>query len=101
MRSALRSMREILDARAEIPQNVVFRSFATETVVLNLNTGKYHGLNPVAGRMMETVANAATIGEAASQLADEYGREPAEIERDLCDLCLGLEGRGLIALYAG
>ena len=31
---------------ARIPQHVVFRGFATETVVLNLETGKYHGLNP-------------------------------------------------------
>jgi hypothetical protein len=43
----------LLSASLRLPQHVVHRSFVAETVVLNLQTGKYHGLNPVGGRMLE------------------------------------------------
>ena len=43
----------LLTCKVTVPQHVVYRSFPTETVVLNLNTGKYHGLNATAGRMLD------------------------------------------------
>ena len=42
-----------LDAHASVPQHVVYRRFAAETVVLNLETGTYHGLNATGARMLE------------------------------------------------
>jgi hypothetical protein len=79
-----------------VPQNVVFRQFPAETVVLNLQTGKYHGLNPTAGRMLEALAEADSIGEAVEVIAAEYDRSPAGVERDVQDLCRALHERGLI-----
>jgi len=55
--------------RARVPNNVVYRTFAYETVVLNLNTGKYHGLNRTAGRMLESLDRSPTVGEAVELLA--------------------------------
>ena len=40
-------------AHVSIAPHVVYRSFATETVILNLQTGRYHGLNKTGGRMLE------------------------------------------------
>jgi DNA-binding CsgD family transcriptional regulator len=40
------------ETRVRVPQHVVHRAFPARTVVLNLETGKYHGLNPTAGRML-------------------------------------------------
>ena len=39
-----------------IPKHVVFRSFGSETVLLNLSTGQYHGLRGTGGRMLEVLA---------------------------------------------
>lgn len=83
-----------------VPQNVVFRQFPAETVVLNLQTGKYHGLNPTAGRMLEALAEADSIGEAVEVIAVEYDRSPAGVERDVQDLCRALHERGLIETAA-
>jgi hypothetical protein len=79
-----------------VPPHVVYRTFALETVVVNVQRGLYHGLNPVAGRMLETLDRAPTVREAASRLAEEYDRPPAEIEADLCAFCSDLLARGLI-----
>ncbi len=89
---------DLLAARARLPQHVVHRSFVAETVVLNLRTGQYHGLNPTAGRMLEAVESAPSIGAAVPALSDEYGVEPERIQQDLLELCHGLLDRGLIEI---
>lgn len=90
------SDQQLLDARARLPQHVVHRSFVSETVVLNLRTGKYHGLNPTAGRMLEALEAAATVGDAVPGLATEYGLGLDQIQSDLLSLTRGLLERGLI-----
>lgn len=89
---------DLRGSTARVPQHVVHRSFAHETVILNLKTGRYHGLNPTAGTMLTELERGVTIAEAAARLAEHYGRPVAEIERDLSDLCLDLLERGLIQL---
>jgi Coenzyme PQQ synthesis protein D (PqqD) len=90
------SDQELLSARARLPQHVVHRSFVAETVVLNLRTGKYHGLNPTAGRMLEALEAAPSVGAAVPELAGEYGLEQEQIQSDLLVLTRGLLERGLI-----
>src|SRR5436309_10800406 len=88
--------RSLLEAKVKVPQSVVFRSFPTETVVLNLETGKYHGLNPTAGKMLQALTDAASVREAAAAVAAEYEAPAETIEVDICDLCQNLLDRGLI-----
>jgi Coenzyme PQQ synthesis protein D (PqqD) len=89
---------ELLAAAVRVPQHVVFRSFPVETVVLNLSTGTYHGLNPVGGRMLEALGREATVGAAAASVARSYSQPLEEVERDVCELCAMLLERGLIEL---
>jgi coenzyme PQQ synthesis protein D (PqqD) len=91
-------LESILAARAVVPGHVVYRGFVHETVVLNLETGQYHGLNPSGGAMLESLERAATVREAATALAGRYGRPPNEIEQDIYEFCLHLLDRGLIEL---
>ena len=92
------SNESLLNERAGVPEHVVYRAFVKETVVLNLQTGKYHGLNATGGRMLEVLERATTVADAAQRLANEYGRPVDEIESDLCDFCRDLMERGLIEL---
>ncbi|MDQ3569706.1 MAG: PqqD family protein [Actinomycetota bacterium] len=85
-----------LKARVRRPEHVVYRSFAAETVVLNLDTGQYHGLNATAGRMLEVLEEVGSVQEAASRIARDYGQPVTEVEEDLCTLCASLADRGLI-----
>lgn len=84
-----------------MPQHVVHRSFPTETVVLNLQTGKYHGLNPTAGRMLEVLVAEGSPRASAAAVAEEYEQPVEATERDICDLCKALLERGLIEIDGG
>jgi hypothetical protein len=86
----------LLASKVKVPQHVVYRSFPSETVVLNLQTGKYHGLNATAGRMLDALERADCVRDAATALAGAYGQPQSVIEADLCQLCASLLERGLI-----
>lgn len=87
-----------IGAVVRIPDHVVFRSFPGETVALNLRTGKYHGLNPVAGRMVEALTESGDLDAAVTLLAEEYDQPRETIEADLQSLCEDLSQRGLVEL---
>ena len=91
----------LLAARIKVPQHVVYRSFPTETVLLNLQTGKYHGLNATAGQMLEKLEHSACVADAATALAEAYSQPRVTLERDLCELCQSLLERGLIEVDGG
>jgi hypothetical protein len=85
-----------LPATVRVPQHVVYREFVAETVVLNLNTGVYHGLNPTAGRMLKLLDEIGDIGAVAACLASEYRLPRSEIAADLENFCADLLARELI-----
>jgi hypothetical protein len=84
------------ERRARVPEHVVHRDFPGETVILNLETGQYHGLNHAAGRMLAALDQADSIRGAVNRLASEFGVEHDRIERDLLELCSALTVRGLL-----
>lgn len=87
----------MLAAKVRVPKHVVYRSFEAETVLLNLQTGQYHGLNRSGGRMLELLEElGGSVREAIERLAEEYGEEPATIEDGLASFCVALASRGLI-----
>lgn len=91
----------LLSSSVTVPQNVAYRSFPSETVVLNLQTGRYHGLNPTAGRMLDELQRANCVADAATTLAESYKQPRELVERDLCELCQVLFARGLIEIDRG
>ena len=92
------TLEEILTSQARLPQHVVYRPFVSETVLLNLQTGLYHGVNPIGGRMLEALEAAADVRAAAATLAVEFGVPRAQVERDIAGFCAGLAARDLIEL---
>lgn len=91
----------MLGARAVVPEHVVRREFADQSIALNLKTGNYHGLNPTAARMLEELGEAETLDAAVPPLVDRFQQPRDVVERDLLSLCRALAERGLIELYAG
>jgi Coenzyme PQQ synthesis protein D (PqqD) len=90
------STASLLTSSIKVPQHVVYRSFPSETVVLNLETGKYHGLNATADAMLEALENASCVRDAAAALGESYEQPREVIEQDVCELCQLLLKRGLI-----
>jgi len=86
-----------LDARVHVPDHVVYRWFEAETLLLNLNTGQYHGLNPTGGRLLQLLEETeGGVGEAVRRLATEYDVDEGQIANDMAEFCAQLAGRGLI-----
>jgi hypothetical protein len=96
--NTLSDISSLPDASIRVPQHVVYRSFPSETVVLNLHTGKYHGLNPTAGSMLEALEKAPCVRDAAAMVAGGYEQSAATVEKDMCELCRVLLDRGLIEI---
>jgi len=90
--------RGLAGRRVNVPNHVVYRRFPTETVVLNLETGRYHGLNVVGGEMLDALRDCSSVAAAADELAERYDEPREAVEADLCDLCGKLLARGLIEL---
>jgi hypothetical protein len=84
-----------------IPTHVVYREFPHQTVVLNLRTGRYHGLNPLSGRMLAALDSGRTVAAAARAVAERYGQSRGKLEHDLCDLCARLRERGVVRVAEG
>jgi hypothetical protein len=91
----------VLSSRVHVPEHVVYRDFAEETVILNLDSGTYHSLNNTAARMLEVLTASDSVGAAVEELTREYEQPPDRVERDVLDLCRALSDRGLIERDAG
>ena len=78
---------------------MVYRRLPSETVVFNLQTGKYHGLNATAGSMLEALdAAPAACATPRPPWPASTSQPQATVERDMRELCDGLLARGLIEL---
>ena len=91
----------ILSSRVTVPEQVVYRDFPNETVILNLDSGQYHGLNATAGRMLEVLTGSDSVAAACEALTVEFGQPGDVIERDVVGLCRTLAERGLIEHHGG
>jgi Coenzyme PQQ synthesis protein D (PqqD) len=86
----------LLTSRITVPEHVVRRQFPDETVVLNLQSGRYHGLNATATAMLDALEGGATPGDAAARIAGEAGVEVGVVQRDILALVSSLAERGLV-----
>src|SRR5437763_6022854 len=88
---------DMLGSRAFVPEGGVYRAFAAETVLLNLETGTYHGVNPTGARMLELLGETdGDVRVSIERLAAETGFEAEDISGELADFCAELAERGLL-----
>jgi coenzyme PQQ synthesis protein D (PqqD) len=93
---------EILAARAVVPDGVVSRAFEAETLLLNLETGTYHGVDATGARMLELLGETdGDVRRSVERLAAEFGKAPEEVADDLVDFCEQLAERGLLEVRPG
>ena len=69
--------------RVRVTPDVLFRLMGEEAVLVNLNTERYLGLDPVGTRMWSVLTTAASIQAAFEELHQEYDVEPAQLRADL------------------
>jgi hypothetical protein len=82
--------------RAVVPAHVLIRYLHGESVLLNLETEKYFGLDSTGTRMWELVTNSPSIEAAYGMLAHEFEVEPETLRIHLAELLGQLEENGLL-----
>ena len=87
-----------LDSTVSPSDDAVFRELEGESVLLNLETGMYYGLDAVGTRAWQLAAADGSLRAVRDALVEEYEAEPAVIERDLIALADALIGKGLWTL---
>ncbi|MEO6325460.1 MAG: PqqD family protein [Thermoanaerobaculia bacterium] len=84
--------------RIAIPENVLVRELDGESVLLNLDTERYHGLDEAGTGFWRALSETGSIQAAYDRLLAEYEVAPETLRGDLERLIGELVAQGLIAL---
>lgn len=82
--------------RAVIPGHVLVRHLDGESVLLNLDTEKYFGLDATGTRMLVLVTASPSIEAAYEKLLAEFEVEPEVLRGHITDLLSRLVDNGLL-----
>ena len=75
-----------LNTRITIPEDVFFQDLNGESVILEVKSGKYFGLDEVGTRMWNLLSEHKALQPVFDALLEEYNVEPARLEGDLIGL---------------
>jgi len=85
-----------LTDKVTIPEQVMARQVGEETVILDLASGTYFGLDPVGARIWQLLGEGRTMAEVCASMLAEYEVSRDEIERDVNELLAALVDKSLI-----
>jgi coenzyme PQQ synthesis protein D (PqqD) len=86
------------DDRLVQPANVLVRFLDKESVLLNIDTERYFGLDETGTRMWQLVTVAPKVEVAYQRLLDEYDVAPELLRENLADLLNRLVENGLLQI---
>ena len=89
---------DIMAKRASVPPAVLLRELDGESVLLNLDSERYYGLDEVGTHMWKAVTSSGTIGAAYEVLAAEYDVTPELLAADMRSLLEVLVAHGLLTV---
>jgi hypothetical protein len=84
--------------RVVVPKHVLVRHLDGESVMLNLETEKYFGLDATGTRMWQLVTAAPSVDAAYVQLLEEFEVEPELLRTNLTELLSRLLENGLLSI---
>jgi coenzyme PQQ synthesis protein D (PqqD) len=82
--------------RAAAPAHVLVRFLDQESVLLNLETEQYFGLDETGTRMWQLVTTSPDIDAAYQELLTEYDVQPETLRENLAELLAHLVEHGLL-----
>ena len=82
--------------RVTVPDGVLISNLQDESVILNLDSERYYGLDNVGTRFLSVLTTSDTIESAYEQLRDEYDVDGEVLRNDLRVLVENLIDQGLI-----
>ena len=84
--------------RVKIPDDVLISKLQEESVILNLDSERYYGLDDVGTRFLAALTTSESIEAAYETLAKEYDVDAQMLRQDLIELIENLSKQGLISV---
>jgi hypothetical protein len=88
----------VFESNIRIPSNVLFHDLDGEAVLLNLQTGKYFGLDAIGTRIWSLIGELGALPAVYRKMLEEYDVDAERLKADLLALIDQLAARGLIQL---
>jgi hypothetical protein len=89
-----------LDAIVRAAPNQVSCDLSGESIILDLDSGIYYGLNEVGARVWALVQEPVALRAVLEALLEEYDVDPGRCAADLLNLARELAERGLLDVEA-
>lgn len=85
-----------LDTKLSIPPQVMSRLVGDETVLLDLSSGLYFGLDGVGKLIWESLTEGQSLGDAVEVVVAEYEVDESQAQTDVIEFVSDLVERGLL-----
>src|SRR5215212_1449231 len=82
--------------RVTVPDDVLISQLQEESVILNLDSERYYGLDDIGTRFLSVLTSSESIEAAYERLRDEYEVDPQVLRNDLLALVEKLIDQGLL-----
>ncbi len=96
-----RGIMKAFQKRVLVPSDVLVSTVGGESVILNLISERYFGLDEIGTRMWALLTTSDSIQAAYEILLDEYDVDEQLLRQDLMDLIGRLTEQGLVEINAG
>jgi hypothetical protein len=87
-----------LSDKVTIPTQVMARTVGDETIILDLASGTYYGLDPVGARMWQLMSEGNSLNSVCDSMLGEYEVTREALEGDIRRLTEELQAKGLVSL---
>jgi len=91
----------VFSARLAVPAHVLVRQVENESVLLNLTSERYFGLDEVGTRMWTALTTSPSIQAAYDTLIAEYDVEDERLRQNIEELVEKLVANGLLEVRSG
>ena len=82
--------------RVRVPDDVLISNLQEESVILNLDSERYYGLDDVGTRFLSVLNTADSLEAAYEVLRDEYEVDAHSLRQDLLELVEDLVKQGIL-----
>lgn len=84
--------------RVRVPDDVLISNLQEESVILNLDSERYYGLDDVGTRFLSVLNTAHSIEAAYEKLIQEYDVDEEVLRKDLLTLVENLVAQGIVQI---
>lgn len=86
--------------RVTVPDHVYAEVVGDETVLLELGSGRYYGLDPIGTRLWQLLVEMKSTEDVVAAASEEFDVAPAQLAKDIATLVSELAARKLVVVHA-